>query len=122
MTFAWASDTAKSREMGGNMIMRDILRALRNTFRNWRASSVMGRVERRLGDVEKHISNVNFSLGVLNEHVLEEIQMRQSTKNLNDEILASMGNINKNIAELFECLIELDRTQKALTARLERMH
>ena len=100
--------------------MRKSFNFLSDLYRKWRAHSVHGRIETLENRIAKHLGDVNFSLGVLNEHVLEEIRLNRHSDGETSTIVASMDNMNKNITELFECLIEFNRIQKTLIARLEK--
>lgn len=81
-------------------------------------SSELDRINYQMGEFLRQ-------LGTIDEHVIEDAPARhQSDSNLDDEIakiVASMSNMNSNIAQLFECLIELDRSLKALVARPEKL-
>jgi predicted nucleic acid-binding Zn-ribbon protein len=129
--------------------MRKIFDFLSDLCRQRRAHSVQGRIhtlESRIltlessihtlegrihtfeGRIAKHLEDVNFSLGALNEHILEEIRSKRQSDgaiskiitSMDNKVIVSMDNMNKNITELFECLIEFNRVQKALIARLEK--
>ncbi len=64
------------------------------------------------------LDRINYQMG-------EQLKIiKGSDNNLDNDIsqiVASMGNINSSITQLFECLIELDRSQKALIARQEKL-
>jgi hypothetical protein len=87
-------------------LVRDYLRYLKSSLEEQKTATAAA------------LDRINYQMG-------EQLKIiKGSDNNLDNDIsqiVASMGNINSSITQLFECLIELDRSQKALIARQEKL-